>query len=252
MSYYRGVRVFNQFTFFSVLIPGLFAIAFALPVAPASVFRLDAGWVLVLVVGLSFGVGMTLHIASESFEQWLPWADRPTERMTARLNELAGDGEVDGRMLIEFLEGYDARFNARLSAKVAADDEAEKPFDNTAGERVFQATLTELWSKNVGPIRILVTTYFLCRSMALLIPVLAVTYLGFAGLLFADAVRFVPAYVGLLTSRVFAGLVLIVFGSGFFVFLYGYNRYAQYTIDYLIAGFVQIRELETDDPAADG
>lgn len=272
MSYARGVRVFNQFTFFSVLIPGLFAVAFVLPVAPPSVFGLDAGWVLVLVVGLSFGVGMTLHIASESFERWMPGAYRPTERMRDRLNALAADaGSAEAvTLMTEFVTLYDERFNTDVSGTVAttesvttgvdpdpADlttdtglDTGDLPFSRADGKRVFQATLAELWSKNVGPIRILVTTYFLCRSMALLIPALAVGYGGFALLLAAGSIRFDPLYAAFLGHVGFVSLLVTVLVFGAAVFFHGYNRYAGYTVSYLIAGFVQHEEPATSVSAA--
>ena len=261
MSYARGVRVFNQFTFFSVLIPGLFAVAFVLPVAPPSVFGLDAGWVLVLVVGLSFGVGMTLHIASESFERWMPGAYRPTERMRDRLNALAADaGSAEAvTLMTEFVTLYDERFNTDVSGTVATTesvttgvdpDPADLPFSRADGKRVFQATLAELWSKNVGPIRILVTTYFLCRSMALLIPALAVGYGGFALLLAAGSIRFDPLYAAFLGHVGFVSLLVTVLVFGAAVFFHGYNRYAGYTVSYLIVGFVQYEEPATSVSAA--
>jgi len=252
MSYYRGVQVFNQFTFFSVLIPGLFAVAFVLPVAPRTVFQLDAGWVLVLVVGLSFGVGMTLHIASESFERWMPRAYRPTERMRDQLNALAVDaGSAETiKLMDEFVTLYDERFSTDVSGVVASTDSVTEdvdldptdlPFSQADGERVFQATLSELWSKNVGPIRILVTTYFLCRSMALLIPTLFVGYGGFALLFAVGSIRFDPLYTGFVDHASFASLLVVV---GAVVFFHGYNRYAGYTVSYLIVGFIQYEEPE--------
>jgi hypothetical protein len=250
MSYHRSVRVFNQFTFFSVLIPGLFAVAFALPIAPRVVFGLDAGWVLVLVVGLSFGVGMTLHIASESLESRLEFVYRPTERIATKLNDFAvGEGPAEQIELMEaFVTQYDHRFDTDIEATVADTSTASvsesadtaPPFTRRDGERVFQATLAELWSKNVGPIRILVTTYFLCRSMTLLVATLFLSYLAFGGLLFGDLLRFTPLYSRFLPHDIFAVVLLVVLTTGLVVFYYGYNRYAEYTVNYLIAGFVQL------------
>lgn len=245
MRHNYGARIFNQFTFFSVLVPGLFAIGFLLPLAPTAIFELDAGWVIVLVAGLSFVIGMTLHIVSETFEEWAPGLTRPTVRLTNALDD-SDPPEFPDEILRAFIGLFDEQYGTDLESEWEAgtDDTEESRVDSDYSEQIFQATLTELWSKNVGPIRILVTTYFLCRSMALLIPLLAVTYLEFGLLRISGVLRFEPTYLQFSDASVFFMLALAFFVLAFVSFHRGYNRYAQYTVDYLITGFLQINDIE--------
>jgi hypothetical protein len=228
-------NVFNQFTFFSVLFPGLFAVGFTLPLAPASITEISLGWTVLLLIGFSFGLGMTLNVASEVVVKW-------TDSLT-----FAGDRfyEVIRGINVSETESNIVGIFAERAAEIGIIDDSESidELESRDSKILYQYMLNQVWSQGDVVTRTHLSIRMMCRSLMIycifaipftIILVGAFWYYGSTGIL----------YYKLMSHSTFLLIVIPTLCISALIFGYGQRRYAEYLIWYTLSEFVREEQSE--------
>lgn len=142
-----SISVFDRFTIFSILIPGLFAVALILPFTPVAILNiggtLDLTIILALLFGLVFVSGSILHLFSGFLEEFQPpgfGLEAPDKLLERRINEYSqrvqegNDLGVMGRLFRDYLHAVERDYGLGLKESSATVErtEAEDDINSTA------------------------------------------------------------------------------------------------------------------------
>lgn len=246
MSVVDRPSVFNQFTFFSLLIPGLFAFAVLLPFASSSLFTQNVAWVVVFILSFSFVVGAVIHIISEALAKYLPFFNYPAAIFHHMLTENTLRSEnrdlsqSEKRILhrcIDILEEYE------LVETQYDDLDNHNGYEYTRHDSgvIYQFLLNNAWVKG-STARIHTTIRMMCRSLAVisigLIPVSVILVISIS----SSYITYSPIYSIINNNFAFLLVHLLVLAFLSVGFIYGQKRYATYLVFYMMVEFVDPKE----------
>lgn len=254
--YRLPVSIFNQFTFFSVLIPGLFSVALLLPLGPIGIVDAGIGQIILLVLAFSFIFGMGAHAGSEILELFCPIVIPPTSRLTHKLNAIE-DYDDENKLLFSDLGSYEETTVREFANRASLHLAGEPTYNRKDITPVYQSVLNSVWRTDSGLVRMLFSTYMLCRAMlviSLLIFIIYLVHFQFAIIpkncfkgveqSSSESCPLFTLFISPDSTGWFYFLVLVGMALSTLVFWFGYHRFTEFTVNYLMIEFNQNEKRE--------
>lgn len=234
----RPFRLFSQYDFFSVFLPGLSTLMSLYLVLPQeiSVGPLAA---IIPVLVLSFVLGQALHSLAAFIEQQLGKTCLVTSHRTLFAEKLLEPDDAEGRIVGEFkLECSHLLHDSSLLL-----EGEETSLSSEEWKKLYPTIQSYIYNSEVGRSRTFQAIYAFSRSMSVLFAGLLLFYITYYCLqqngVFFDR----PSKYLLFFSNPgeFIKVALLLCLLGALLFLYSTYSYRRFFIQYLISDFVALR-----------
>jgi hypothetical protein len=230
-------RVFDQFTFFSLLLPGLFTLGVLLPLAPPGVFDASAAWIALFLLAFAFVVGAIANVVSELVENYTPWLLRTSEV----LHPMITDGKLKpkDRDLSDAEDELVDRCLTKLVSENVVPMKNRESYERDDSKMVHQYLVNAGWRRGGTLTRLHQSVRMMARSLFVTSVGVLILSASVLGADISGVLSYTPVYQKVGVGHVGFGVVYYVFlavvvaGS-----VFGQRRYTSYLVFYTLSEFV--------------
>ena len=216
---YRILSVFNEGTFFSILIPGLFFVTTLVPILPKGyIYNLDFGVAVFFSLSLSFVIGIFSHVGSSVIRYYVSFS--ATEYFKQLLCNSGGE-TVQDEIIDKFIHSC---INDGIIPK-GGIDHMEYDFGV-----LYQYIAFDAWEGGSVVVRTFHSLRYLCRNMMVLIPSVSVLYITS----YLSMNSYYPAYSQYLDQNIFLIMSLFLYILLFITMVKAHQKFTRYTVQYMI------------------
>lgn len=231
-------RVFDQFTFFSLLIPGIFAFAVTIPLAPVGLFSRNLAGAVVLLLSFSFVVGAIMNVYSELITKKLPFM-----RYSATVFHQLVVGRyltIEDRYISQNEDMIVQKCIQELTEIGIVNDRRREEFTRHDTGAMYQYILNKGWRTGGSLPKLHLTIRMMARSLSIISILVIVGSIVTVSLNNLSALKYSPVYKEVFQSDfLFLTLYSIILGTISIGSAYAQKRYSMYFIFYAMTEFIE-------------